>query len=158
MTTRKQSKEKELRHKATNSTKHSQILELTAREIKTGELLLILDDQKKTKLREQLNEGYSKTKGTGQNLETIEDENGGRLKEATWLNSETRSPVFLAKESDLTYCIVRHFHEMFNHQNTNAAVAAVRQQYWVLHCKRVMQRVRGACQWCRNERAKPIQP
>lgn len=103
---------------------------LKAHEIRLGEIMLCKDDQRVTyhigieeikmgtlrkqrpiyKMEPMLHDGVIRVKG--------------RLEKATWIPWESRHPIILSKHSELAAAIVRHEHERFYHQNSNAVVAA----------------------------------
>ncbi|XP_036148006.1 uncharacterized protein LOC118647346 [Monomorium pharaonis] len=77
---------------------------------------------------------------------------GGRLKNSDLL-FETRHPILLPRDHELTKRIIKQEHERNLHAGTHATMAAVRQQFWPLSLRSTTRKIIQNCIAC--FRAKP---
>ena len=54
-----------------------------------------------------------------------------RIQYAELLNYDTKFPIILPKNSNLTMLIIKGHHEKTNHGGTNATLAALSQKFWI---------------------------
>lgn len=72
---------------------------------------------------------------------------GGRL-EAAPLSFNQKHPVILPAKHFITTLIIRHAHEKNHHAGTNALLAILRQQYWILLSHNVVRSKIRKCLTC----------
>ncbi|XP_043067338.1 uncharacterized protein [Drosophila bipectinata] len=71
----------------------------------------------------------------------------GRIDEATREPNSARRPIILSQEKKLAEMIVQHHHKRMCHQNTEAAIGAIRQKSWITNLRRVVSK----CNVCKPE-------
>ncbi|XP_055910928.1 uncharacterized protein LOC129945299 [Eupeodes corollae] len=91
------------------------------------------------------------------------DENGliriaGRIDAIKNVPSETKRPIILPKDHQVTYLIVNEFHIKFCHLFNETVVNELRQYYFIPSLRRVLKKVQRGCQHCKNNRAAPQPP
>lgn len=91
------------------------------------------------------------------------DENGiarvqGRTKACEFINRDAVEPIILPRNHHITRLIITDVHERLNHQNHATIVNELLQRYRIPRIKATYQAVRRACQYCKNQLAKPQPP
>ena len=82
---------------------------------------------------------------------------GGRLSKIDRNLSVPVHPAIIPKNSFLAVLLVRHFHEMVQHQGRHITEGAIRAGgYWIIGGKRTVSRVLHQCVICRKVRGKTI--
>ncbi|XP_067635655.1 uncharacterized protein [Eurosta solidaginis] len=83
---------------------------------------------------------------------------GGRIDNAQCVNLSTRRPIILPKAHVMSRLVVRHYHELFYHQNSEAIIGAIRSKYWIPNVRCLLRSIKSACQLCKNAAATPRNP
>ncbi|XP_037828693.1 uncharacterized protein LOC119616432 [Lucilia sericata] len=76
---------------------------------------------------------------------------------AEYLNNH-EDAIVLPPNHHVTFLLVRHFHEMFRHQNHETALNEIRSEYYIPKLRVLFRKVRRMCQWCKINYAKPLVP
>ena len=82
---------------------------------------------------------------------------GGRLSRAP-VPEQTRHPIILSRGDDVTRLIIYDVHRRMLHAGVDHTLSALRSQYWMPKARATVRRELHACAFCRNRRAKPLQP
>ncbi len=92
-------------------------------------------------------------------LKAFEDENnqlrvGGRLSNAP-IPFEAKHPVILPNDHHVTQLIISHYHLRLGHAGPERVLADIRQRFWIIKGRTVINRALKSCLQCRKLRAKP---
>ncbi len=92
-------------------------------------------------------------------LKAFEDENnqlrvGGRLSNAP-IPFEAKHPVILPNDHHVTQLIISHYHLRLGHAGPERVLADIRQRFWIIKGRIVINRALKSCLQCRKLRAKP---
>lgn len=93
-------------------------------------------------------------------LKPFEDENnqllrvGGRLTNGP-IPFEAKHPVILPNNHHVTQLIISHYHLRLGHAGPERVLAEIRQCFWILKGRAVINRTLKSCLQCRKLRAKP---
>ncbi|XP_033251135.1 uncharacterized protein LOC117190182 [Drosophila miranda] len=82
----------------------------------------------------------------------------GRINNACSVGEETRRPILMPQGHHVTKLIVRHYHELWKHQNENTIIAEIRRKYYIPHCRQEVRRAARNCMTCKIQRASPKMP
>lgn len=82
----------------------------------------------------------------------------GRIKAASHVRRETKSPVVLDGRHPAVRLLVEHHHRRAAHANTETVVNELRQDYYLLSLRSSVRAVAFHCQFCRIRRAVNFQP
>ena len=77
---------------------------------------------------------------------------GGRLRNAS-ISLETKYPIILPKEPDVTKLIIDHYHEICGHSGREYVLALIRQKYWITKGSSAVKCVLARCVSCRRRQA-----
>ena len=82
----------------------------------------------------------------------------GRLGQAEHLSYDSRFPVILPRKHSITRLIIRHYHELGNHNaGTSHTLADLRSKYWILRAREAVKECESGCASCKRKKAKPAQ-
>ncbi|XP_056603915.1 uncharacterized protein LOC130420572 [Triplophysa dalaica] len=93
-------------------------------------------------------------------LKSFEDENdkllrvGGRLTNAP-IPFEAKHPVILPNNHHVTQLIISHYHLRLGHAGPERVLSEIRQRFWILKGRAVINRTLKSCIQCRKLRARP---
>ncbi len=92
-------------------------------------------------------------------LKPFEDENnqlrvGGRLTNAP-IPFEAKHPVILPNNHHVTQLIISHYHLRLGHAGPERVLAEIRQRFWILKGRAVINQTLKSCLQCHKLRAKP---
>lgn len=92
-------------------------------------------------------------------LSTFVDETGvlridGRTANAIQLNYNTRYPIILPNQHQVTKLIIHDYHCKLNHANRETVVNEIRQKYYVPHLRAAVDRSMKNCQTCNIKKFK----
>ncbi len=92
-------------------------------------------------------------------IKPFEDENnqlrvGGRLTNAP-IPFEAKHPVILPNNHHVTQLIISHYHLRLGHADPERVLAEIRQRFWILKGRAVINQTLKSCLQCRKLRAKP---
>jgi hypothetical protein len=94
-----------------------------------------------------------KSKSTIRNLDpTLSDgilRVGGRLHESS-LPQETKHPIIIPKNSEISKLIIRDAHEKLSHVGRNHTLAVIREKYWLINGPSAVKNVISKCITCRR--------
>ena len=79
---------------------------------------------------------------------------GGRM-ERSFLPFDSKHPVILPKESQMTELLIQRTHKKMKHFGVNAVLASIRQHYWPIRGRELVKRVLKHCVLCRKLRGNP---
>lgn len=82
----------------------------------------------------------------------------GRTTGCSFINEDAVHNILLPKKHPVTILIVQSIHERYHHINYETVINELRQRYWILQLRRVCNKVRQQCQYCKNARARPQPP
>ncbi|XP_033251871.1 uncharacterized protein LOC117190999 [Drosophila miranda] len=82
----------------------------------------------------------------------------GHINNACSVGEETRRPILMPQGHHVTKLIVRHYHELWKHQNENTIIAEIRRKYYIPHCRQEVRRAARNCMTCKIQRASPKMP
>lgn len=82
----------------------------------------------------------------------------GRLDAASCMPYSARHPVILPHDHEYTVLVVKHFHNVMRHQNEEATICRIRQEFWVVRLRQLLRGVIAKCQTCRIRNAQPAPP
>ncbi|XP_055623396.1 uncharacterized protein LOC129766823 [Toxorhynchites rutilus septentrionalis] len=91
------------------------------------------------------------------------DENGilrmsGRTGACEALNPETRNPIILPPEHNVTLLIIKHYLGLYHHSNHEIIINELRQRYSIARIRSTYAKVRRNCQHCKNLSVVPQPP
>ena len=72
---------------------------------------------------------------------------GGRLQHSD-LNDNTKHPIILPKNHDVTCAIIRHFHALNGHMGVNHVLSQIRCRFWILKGRAAIRKVINKCVVC----------
>ena len=80
---------------------------------------------------------------------------GGRLRMSTSMQYNVKHPILLPKEGHVTHLILKHFHEMAQHQGIGMTIGEIRSNgYYILGVTRLVTSFIFKCVQCRKLRSK----
>ena len=82
---------------------------------------------------------------------------GGRLSNAP-VPEATRHPAILSNNGEVTRLIIHDAHQRVLHAGIDHTLSELRQQYWMPKARSTVRRMLHGCAFCRNRRARPVQP
>ncbi|XP_058449074.1 uncharacterized protein LOC131429041 [Malaya genurostris] len=82
----------------------------------------------------------------------------GRTGACQFISSSVANPIILPRSHGVTKLLIKNVHERFLHQNHATAINELRQHYYIPRLKVVYKSIRNSCQFCKNERARPLAP
>ncbi len=82
----------------------------------------------------------------------------GRIDKAAGVPIETKRPIILPKNHEVTNKIVLHYHQIFLHQNHESIINEVRQQFVIPKIRVLYRQIRSNCQTCKVKAARPKIP
>lgn len=82
----------------------------------------------------------------------------GRLEHARSIPESARKPIILPYEHNISFLIVKTYHERYLHQNDNVVIAAILQKFWIIKQRSLLKKVKKYCQECIIANAKPVPP
>ncbi|XP_045023763.1 uncharacterized protein LOC123468196 [Daphnia magna] len=82
---------------------------------------------------------------------------GGRLQHAS-LPEDTKHPIVLSSDSQLSIMVITDMHELLIHATTEPTLHALREKYHVLHPRASINRVIRNCFTCKFRRSQPAPP
>ena len=83
---------------------------------------------------------------------------GGRLRRIKQLNPDTKHPILLPRQHQVTKVLVEHIHRRNGHVGPEHVLSLVREKYWVVSGRIVINQVVNHCFFCRVRRAKRMFP
>jgi len=83
---------------------------------------------------------------------------GGRLKNASTLNTFQRHPIVLPAKGNFTRLIFLHEHQRLLHGGPQAMLASVRERYWPLNGRNIARTIAHQCVKCFRYRPIVVQP
>ncbi|XP_017464838.1 PREDICTED: uncharacterized protein LOC108358176 [Rhagoletis zephyria] len=83
---------------------------------------------------------------------------GGRIDYAECIPMSTKRPLILPRGHPISRLIAKHYHELFHHQNFEAAMCAIRRKFWIPSARRLLRSIKAECQICKNLSAVPETP
>jgi hypothetical protein len=92
------------------------------------------------------------------------DENGilrirGRIDLAENIHHDTKRPVILPRQHQITKLLMKCYHRIYHHRNNETVVNELRQKYYIPKLRVVLKSViKHECQACKNRKAKPEPP
>ncbi len=83
-----------------------------------------------------------------------------QLKSSSCLPWETKYPVILTRNSQVTKLITKDYHERSGHAGTNYVLTQLSTRYWILAARELepIQERENECAECKRWRAKPVNP
>ena len=96
-------------------------------------------------------------------LNPIMDEDGilrcdGRLQHAQYIPWETKYPIILPRDHQITQLIVKNSHERNKHSGTNQVLADLSTRYWILAAREAIRNYEHNCVVCKRNKSRPVQP
>ncbi|KAL4148738.1 hypothetical protein QTP88_002906 [Uroleucon formosanum] len=83
---------------------------------------------------------------------------GGRLTNATDINTDQRFPIIIPNDTTFSKLIMLHEHKKLMHAGPHATLAAVRLKYWPINGRRCVRKVIHQCVICFRARPKNVSP
>lgn len=127
--------------------------QLNVDEIKNAELALLKYVQKKCLSNEK--------KSYYTSLHTVIDDYGIiriRTRISSRKDLETfKYPVVLPSDHNVTHSLISDKHEELSHAGTQIVMSVLREQYWIIRCRKTVQRVIKKCIKCRRFNSQPIE-
>lgn len=71
---------------------------------------------------------------------------------------DVRAPIILPRGHRITKLLIQHYHEQYNHVNTETVVNELRQKFYVAHLRQAVKESVRDCMFCRVHYAKPVVP
>ncbi|XP_075152088.1 uncharacterized protein LOC142226096 [Haematobia irritans] len=139
---------------------------LTVGEIRNAKTFLCKVAQKDEFSRELRQLGCERSIPKSSNIYKLSpflDEEGlirlsGRIDFAYYVSDETKHPIILPKNHELTKMLVMQYHIDYRHQNQESICAAIRLKYWIPSLRQLVRSAKRHCQFCRNNAAVPVNP
>ena len=72
----------------------------------------------------------------------------GRLQRAPCLPYRTRYPKIIDSHRELTQLIAESMHRIYHHPPTEHLHNQIRQEYWIIHGRQVVRKVKFNCNYC----------
>ena len=82
----------------------------------------------------------------------------GRANRVKKLPKFNNDPIILDGSYYVTCLIIKHHHELFNHENTQAVLNELRQTFWITRVRTVLRSISAHCPTCQLHRARPQVP
>lgn len=82
----------------------------------------------------------------------------GRIDAAFGVSDDTKRPIILPKDHAVTRLLVDHFHRRYHHVYHGTVINELRQLYSIPKIRVALKSVKGSCQTCKNQKAKPAAP
>ena len=83
---------------------------------------------------------------------------GGRLGRIHTVHPDTRHPILLPKQHQVTKALIEHLHRRNGHVGPEHVLSLAREKYWVLSRRVVINQIVSRCFFCRVRRAKRMFP
>ncbi|XP_067634502.1 uncharacterized protein [Eurosta solidaginis] len=139
---------------------------LTSSELNSAEKLLCRQAQAafySSEIRHLKEKQMAPTDSTIRSLSPILDSDGvmrvgGRIEAASCLSFEAVHQIILPAKHAITTLVIRDYHQRMKHQNIEATIGEIRQNFWIIQLRRELRKVIASCQVCKLERAKPFTP
>ncbi|XP_053667104.1 uncharacterized protein LOC128716206 [Anopheles marshallii] len=81
-----------------------------------------------------------------------------RLENLEVIPPGTRCPIIIPQKHRITKLLVRDYHEQSLHQADNVVIGNLRQEFWIINVRAVLNNVKRCCQWCILHACKPAPP
>lgn len=81
----------------------------------------------------------------------------GRLENAI-ISEDAKNPIILNHKHELTYALVKYYHDQNNHIGTETIIAQLRQRFWITNVRSLVKKCAYNCQACKNRKATPQIP
>ena len=83
---------------------------------------------------------------------------GGRLGGIQTLDPNAKHPILLPRQHQVTKVLIEHLHRRNGHVGPEHVLSLVREKYWVLSGRVVINQIISRCFFCRVRRAKRMFP
>ena len=80
---------------------------------------------------------------------------GGRLQKAQARPYKTRHPKIIGSRHELAQRIIEDMHCTYHHPPTEHLLNLIRQDYWIIHCRQAVGRIKFKCNYRYRQTAKP---
>ena len=77
-----------------------------------------------------------------------------RICQADYLPYDARFPIILPRKHKTTSLIVRHFHNLGDHQGTNFILGKLSSKYWIVAAREEIRECEHSCFECRRRKTK----
>ncbi|XP_043472930.1 uncharacterized protein LOC122505403 [Leptopilina heterotoma] len=140
--------------------------ELTYEDLKSGEIYLIKKAQQECfpqEIQALKNKRPIPTNSRLKNQTLFISEHGvikiqGRINLAEETIESKKNPIVLDGKHHLTHLLIQHYHERFQHGNTETVVNELKQSYWILKIRPTTKSIISKCSMCRLLWKKAEQP
>lgn len=78
-----------------------------------------------------------------------------RIDELSDISFFVRRPIILPRNNWITNLIMKYYHEMHHHGNSETVVNEIRQKFIIPALRVQLRQTKSRCQWCKNLSAKP---
>ena len=83
---------------------------------------------------------------------------GGRLRRAQDLAEDTKHPILLPSEHQVTKLVIQHYDAKMCHAGAERVFAEIRRRFWILQGREAVRRFQRTCIGCRTWRGRPVIP
>ena len=74
---------------------------------------------------------------------------GGRLSNSP-LSEDSKHPIILPKDSQVSQLIAFHFHRASGHSGLEHVLSLIRQRFWIIGARKILKRILGRCVSCKK--------
>ncbi|XP_055620081.1 uncharacterized protein LOC129764715 [Toxorhynchites rutilus septentrionalis] len=82
----------------------------------------------------------------------------GRTKYADFIPYDTRFPIILPRDHEITDLLLAEYHRRYGHANRETTFNEIRQRYYIPKLRSGVKRAMKNCQWCRVKKSRPQVP
>lgn len=82
----------------------------------------------------------------------------GRIDASNDITEESKRPIILPRDHQVTKLIVKWYHRRYHHHNHETVINELRQKFHISRIRQTVKTIRATCQRCKNSRAAPKPP